>query len=170
MQTQKTCSNCNGAGKVIKEPCIDCKGTGRIRKQVKITVNIPAGINDNQAITLEGQGEPGSKGGPNGDLHVVVRVKRHSIYTRKSDHVLCEIPITYTQAVLGAEIEVPMVDGTKEKYKIPDGTQTGTSFTLRGKGFKNLRGSWNGDFIFTVTIQTPKKLTRGTKRAVSSAS
>ena len=160
MQTVKTCSNCGGEGKVIKEPCPDCRGKGKVRKQVRIQVSIPAGIKDGQAITLDGQGEAGSKGGPNGDLHIVVHVKKHSIYTRKGDHVLCNIPITITGATLGTEIEVPMVDGTKEKYKIPEGTQTGTSFTLRGKGFKSLRGSWNGDFIFTVVVQTPKKLTQ----------
>ena len=134
-----------------------------MRNQVKISITIPAGINDNQAITIENQGEPGSKGGPNGDLHVVVRVKKSRVYKREGDHVFCEIPITYTQAVFGAEIEIPMVDGKKEKYKIPEGTATGTKFVLRGKGFKNLRGSWNGDFVFVVTIQTPKKLTQEQK-------
>ncbi len=159
MQTTKTCPQCNGEGKIIKEPCPDCKGKGKIKKQIKIKVKIPAGIDDNQMVVLRGEGEPGTNGGPKGDLYVVVHVKKHSIFTRKGDHVLCDIPITFTQATLGAEIEVPMVDGKKEKYKIPEGTQTGTQFTLRGKGFQSRNRSWDGDYIFTVIVQTPKRLT-----------
>ena len=159
MQTTKICPHCHGEGKIIKEPCPECKGKGKIRKQVKLKVKIPAGIADNQMVVLEGQGEPGTHGGPKGDLYVVVRVKKHSIFTREGDHVLCDIPITFTQATLGAEIEVPMVDGKTEKYRIPEGTQTGTKFTIRGKGFQNRSRSWNGDYIFTVNVQTPKKLT-----------
>lgn len=159
MQTTKTCPHCNGEGKVIKEPCPECKGKGKIKKQVKLKVKIPAGIDDNQMVVLRGEGEPGTNGGPKGDLYVVVHVKKHSIFTRKGDHVLCDIPITFTQATLGAEIEVPLVDGKIEKYKIPEGTQTGTSFTIRGKGFQSRNRSWNGDYIFTVIVQTPKKLT-----------
>ncbi len=160
MQTVKTCPNCRGEGKIIKEPCPECRGRGKIRKQVKIQVEIPAGINEGQKIVLRGEGEPGSKGGPKGNLYVVVHIKKHSVYTRKGDHVLCDIPITFTQATLGGEIEVPLVDGRKEKYKIPEGTQTGTKFTIRNKGFKSVNGNWNGDFIFTVIVQTPKRLTQ----------
>lgn len=159
MQTAKTCPHCNGEGKIIKEPCPECKGKGKVRKQLKVQVKIPAGIDDNEMVVLRGFGEPGTNGGPKGDLYVVVHIKRHSIFTRKGDHVLCDIPITFTQATLGAEIEIPMVDGTKEKYKIPEGTQTGTKFTLRGKGFKSRNRSWDGDYVFTVIVQTPKKLT-----------
>lgn len=160
MQTTRTCNVCGGRGKVIKEPCQDCKGRGKIRKNIKITVKIPEGVDENQTVVLRGQGEPGSNGGSQGDLYIIVHIKRHSIYTRKGDHVLCDIPITFTQATLGAEIDVPLVDGTKEKYKIPEGTQTGTKFTIRSKGFKNVNGSWRGDFIFTVVVQTPKRLTQ----------
>lgn len=160
MQTTRTCNVCGGRGKVIKEPCQDCKGRGKIRKNIKITVKIPEGVDENQTVVLRGQGELGSNGGSQGDLYIIVHIKRHSIYTRKGDHVLCDIPITFTQATLGAEIEVPLVDGTKEKYKIPEGTQTGTKFTIRSKGFKNVNGSWRGDFIFTVVVQTPKRLTQ----------
>lgn len=159
MQTTKTCPNCNGEGKIVKEPCPECRGKGKIKKQIKIKVKIPAGIDDNQMVVLRGEGEPGTNGGPKGDLYVVVHVKRHSIYTRKGDHVLCDIPITFTQATLGAEIEVPLVNGKIEKYKIPEGTQTGTKFTIRGKGFPSRNRSWDGDYIFTVIVQTPKKLT-----------
>lgn len=160
MQTRRTCSACHGTGEVIKEPCETCHGKGTIRKQPKIKVKIPAGIDDNQTVVLRGEGEPGEKGGPKGDLYITVRIKRHSIYTRKGNNVLCEVPITITQATLGAELEIPMVDGTKEKYKIPDGTQTGSKFTIRNKGFKSVNSSNVGDFVFTVTVQTPKKLTK----------
>ncbi len=160
MQTRRTCSACHGTGEIIKEPCETCHGKGTIRKQPKIKVKIPAGIDDNQTVVLRGEGEPGEKGGPKGDLYITVRIKRHSIYTRKGNNVLCEVPITITQATLGAELEIPMVDGTKEKYKIPDGTQTGSKFTIRNKGFKAVNSSSVGDFIFTVTVQTPKRLTK----------
>jgi len=160
MQTQRPCNNCHGTGKVIKEPCENCKGKGTIRKQARIKVKIPAGIDDNQTIVLRSEGEPGQKGGPKGDLYIVVRIKKHSIFTRKQDKVLCNIPITFTQATLGAELEIPMVDGSKEKFKIPEGTQTGTSFTIRNKGFKSVNGSYQGDFIFTVQVQVPKRLSK----------
>lgn len=160
MQTRRTCSACHGTGEIIKEPCDTCHGKGTVRKQPKIKVKIPAGIDDNQTVVLRGEGEPGEKGGSKGDLYITVRMKRHSIYTRKGNNVLCEVPITITQATLGAELEIPMVDGTKEKYKIPDGTQTGSKFTIRNKGFKSVNSSNVGDFVFTVTVQTPKRLTK----------
>ena len=159
MATQKVCSHCGGTGKVIKEPCMDCKGKGKVRKSVKIKVKVPEGIDDGQTIILKGEGEPGSNNGPKGDLYIVVHIKRHNIFTRKGDHVFCEIPITFTGATLGTEIEIPMVDGSKEKYKIPEGTQTGTKFTLKNKGFKSVNGNWRGDYVFTVTVQVPKRLT-----------
>ncbi len=160
MQTTRTCNTCHGTGEVINEPCEHCHGKGTIRKQPKIKVKIPAGIDDNQTVVLRGEGEPGKKGGPKGDLYITVRIKNHSLYTRKGNNVFCEIPITITQATLGAELEIPMVDGTKEKYKIPDGTQTGTKFTIRNRGFKTINSNAIGDFIFTVVVQTPKRLTK----------
>lgn len=160
MQTSRTCSSCHGTGEIINEPCENCRGKGKVRKQPKIKVKIPAGIDDNQTVVLRGEGEPGEKGGAKGDLYITVKIKKHSIYTRKGNNVLCEIPITITQATLGAELEIPMVDGTKEKYKIPDGTQTGTKFTIRNRGFKSINSSLAGDFVFTVTVQTPKRLTK----------
>lgn len=160
MQTTRTCSACHGTGEIIQEPCETCHGRGKVRKQPKIKVKIPAGIDDNQTVVLRAEGEPGEKGGPKGDLYITVKIKRHSIYTRNGNNVLCDVPITITQATLGAELEIPMVDGTKEKFRIPDGTQTGTKFTIRNKGFKSINSSSVGDFIFTVVVQTPKKLTK----------
>ena len=160
MATQKVCSTCSGTGKVIKQPCEVCHGKGIIKKTVKLKVKIPEGIDDGQTVVLKGEGEIGSNGGPKGDLYIVVRIKRHSIYTRKAEHVLCDVPITITGATLGTEIEIPMVDGTKETYRIPEGTQTGTKFTIKNKGFKSVNGNWRGDFVFTVIVQTPKKLTK----------
>lgn len=160
MQTTRTCTNCHGEGKIIKEPCETCRGKGTIRKAVKIKVKIPAGIDENQTVVLRGQGAPGTKGGPKGDLYVIVHIRRNSIYTRQDYNVLCDIPITFTQATLGAELEIPMVDGSKEKFKIPEGTQTGTKFRIRSKGFKAINRNYQGDFVFTVEVQTPKRLTK----------
>jgi len=159
VSTQRTCTACKGTGKIIKEPCIDCKGKGIRSKQVKIKVKIPEGIDEGQTIVLKGEGEVGKNGGPKGDLYIVIHVKKHSIFSRRGDHVLCEIPITFTGATLGTEIEVPMVDGRVEKYKIPEGTQPGTKFTIKGAGFKSVNGNWRGDYVFTVNVQVPKKLT-----------
>ena len=160
MQTTRTCSNCGGTGKVIKQPCEACKGKGKIRKQAKIKVKIPAGIDDNQTIVLRGEGESGSRGGPKGDLYIVIRVKRNSIFTRSGNDVFCTIPITFTQATLGADLQIPMVDGAKEIFKIPEGTQTETKFTIKNKGFKNVNGSGQGNFIFKVQVQVPKRLSK----------
>ena len=160
MQTTRTCTVCHGEGKVIKEPCENCRGKGKVRKQVKIIVKIPAGIDDNQTVVLRGEGAAGNKGGPNGDLYITVHLKRHRVYTRERDNVLCDIPITFTQATLGAELKIPMVDGSTEVFKIPEATQTGTKFRIRNKGFKNVNRSIQGDFIFTVVVQTPKKLSK----------
>lgn len=135
-------------------------GKGTVRKQAKIKIKIPAGIDNNQTIILRGEGEPGTRGGSKGDLYIVVRVKKHSIYTRNGDKVLCDIPITFTQATLGAELQIPMVDGSKEVYKIPEGTQTGTKFVIRNKGFTSVNGNYQGDFVFTVQVQVPKHLSK----------
>ena len=159
MQTMRTCTNCHGTGKVIKEPCETCRGKGTVRNQVRLSVKIPAGVDDNQTIVLRGEGEPGENGGQKGDLYILVHVKTHRLYSRKGNNVLCDIPITFTQATLGAELKIPMVDGTEETYIIPDATQTGSKFVIRGKGFKSLNNNSQGDFIFTVQVQVPKKLT-----------
>ena len=160
VQTRRTCSDCHGTGEIIKEPCENCHGKGTIRKNPKVKIKIPAGINDNQTVVLRGEGNPGVKGGPAGDLYITVRVRKSSIFKRDGNSVYCDIPVTITQATLGAELEIPMVDGSKEKYRIPEATQTGTQFTIRGKGFKSINSSMQGNFIFRVVVQTPKRLTK----------
>ena len=160
VQTTRTCSTCHGTGEIIQDVCDVCKGKGTVRKQPRIRIKIPAGIDDNQTVVLRNEGDPGQKGGPNGDLYITVRIKKHSIFTRSGNTVLCNIPITITQATLGADLEIPMVDGSKERYRIPEGTQTGTKFTIRNKGFKVVNSSAQGDFVFTVNVQIPKRLTK----------
>ncbi len=160
IQTVVACDECRGTGKVIPNPCETCKGKGTVRKQVTLNVEIPAGINDDQTLVVQGKGEPGANGGPYGDLYVTVRVKKSNIFTRNGDNVECTIPITITQATLGANIKVPTVTGEEEEFSIPDGTQSGTKFTLKNKGFKKIHSTSSGDLIFTVQVQTPKKLTK----------
>lgn len=160
MQTTRTCPNCHGEGKVIKETCETCRGKGKVKKATKIKVKIPEGIDDNQTVILRGEGAAGDKGGEKGDLFITVHIKNHNLYTRKQNNVYCDIPVTITQATLGANLEIPMVDGTIEKCKIPEGTQTDTKFRIKGKGFKNPNSGYAGDFIFTVVVKTPKKLTK----------
>ncbi|HEX2946599.1 MAG TPA: molecular chaperone DnaJ [Clostridia bacterium] len=153
----KTCDVCKGEGKIIKEPCQACGGKGRNRKTIKIKLNIPAGIDDGQTISLRGEGDPGAKGGPAGDLFVTVSVRPHALFKRQGNDVVCEVPITFVQAALGAELEVPTLDG-KVKYSMPEGTQTGTIFRLKGKGIPYLRGNGRGDQYIKVEIDVPKKL------------
>ncbi|MGE5614439.1 MAG: molecular chaperone DnaJ, partial [Bacillota bacterium] len=153
----RTCDVCRGEGKIIVDPCPDCNGRGKTRRNAKIKLSIPAGIDDGQTISLRGEGEPGVRGGPPGDLYVLVNVKPHPIFRRQGNDVVCEIPITFVQAALGAEIEVPTLDG-KVKYTVPEGTQTGTIFRLRGKGIPYIRGSGRGDQYIRVEIDVPKKL------------
>lgn len=167
MSTQKVCNSCNGTGKIVKNPCTTCHGKGTVKKSVKIKVKIPEGVDEGQTIVLKDEGEPGKNGGPKGNLYIVVHLKRHSIYTRQGEHVFCDIPITFTGATLGTEIEVPMVDGTKQKFKIPEGTQTGTRFTIKNKGFKSVNANWRGDFVFTVNVQIPKKLTSEQRKLIT---
>ena len=160
MQTSRTCTACHGTGEIIKEPCDNCKGKGTVRKQAKIKVKIPAGIDNNQTVVLRGEGEPGEKGGPKGDLYITIKMKKSNVYTRQGTTVMCEVPITITQATLGANLKIPMVDGSVENYAIPEGTQTGTKFTIRDRGFTSLNSSARGNFVFTVTVQTPKRLNK----------
>jgi molecular chaperone DnaJ len=153
----RTCDVCRGEGKIIVDPCPECHGKGKTRKSVKIKLSIPAGIDDGQTISLRGEGEPGVRGGPAGDLYVLVSVRPHPIFRRQGNDVVCEMPITFVQAALGAELEVPTLDG-KVKYYVPEGTQTGTIFRLKGKGIPYIRGSGRGDQYVKVEIDVPKKL------------
>lgn len=155
--SSRTCSACNGEGEVVESPCSKCHGQGRTRKVKTIEVDIPAGIDDGQMIKLSGQGELGGKGGPRGDLYIVVNVKSHPLFTREGNDIYFDMPITFIQAALGDEIEVPTLDG-KVKYTIPEGTQTGTVFRLREKGIPRLRGNSRGDQYVKVVVDTPRKL------------
>ncbi len=155
---RRACHYCQGTGKIIPDKCTTCGGTGRVKKHVKIKVSIPAGINEGQQIRVSGKGEAGVNGGPPGDLFVVVSVKDHEFFTREGDHIFLELPITFAQAALGDEIEVPTVHG-KVMFKIPPGTQTGKTFRLRGKGAPNVRGYGHGDQHVKVRVVTPTKLT-----------
>ena len=163
--TTATCTRCGGSGKIIHQPCAECHGNGRVHKRRTVKVSIPAGIDNGQTISLRGQGHAGKNGGPSGDLLITVMVKPHELFRRDGTSVFCEAPITFTQAVLGAELEIPTIDG-KVKYTIPEGTQTGTVFRLRGKGIPVLNGRGRGDQYVTVTIETPRGLNREQKEAL----
>ncbi len=163
-QTQKPCSNCRGTGKIVKTPCPNCNGKGLIRVNKKLEVNIPAGIDSLQNIVLRGQGSAGRNGGPNGDLIIEVRVKSHSFFTREGMDLYCEVPISFTEAALGAEIIIPLLGDSEEKITIPEGTQSGKSFTLRGKGIVDINNpKRRGNVIVTVNVETPRNLTQEQK-------
>ena len=165
MQSQTVCPKCRGKGQIIHQPCPDCHGGGFTRKRKTIKVSIPAGIDHGQTISLRGQGHSGKNGGPAGDLLITVMVRPHEIFRRDGTAVFCEAPITFTQAVLGGTLEIPTIDG-KVKYDIPEGTQTGTVFRLRGKGIPVLNGRGRGDQYVTVNIETPRNLNREQKEAL----
>ena len=154
---RRVCHYCSGTGKQVEQKCSTCGGKGTVRKRKKIDINIPAGIDDGQQIRVSGEGNPGENGGPPGDLFVVIRVKSHEFFERDGDDILCEMPITYAQAALGDEVEVPTVHG-KVKFKIPGGTQTGTHFRLKGKGVPNVHGYGQGDQHILVKVMVPKEL------------
>ncbi|MBQ1342956.1 MAG: molecular chaperone DnaJ [Firmicutes bacterium] len=156
-QTVKTCSACGGSGSVIKEPCPKCGGSGRVRKHHKIKVNVPAGVDNGSRLRMQGEGEGGVNGGSNGDLFIYVTVKPHKFFKREGDNVFLEQQISFAEAALGADIEVPTLDGPV-KLTIPEGTQTGTTFRLRGRGFPKLRGYGRGDQHVRVKLFTPQRL------------
>ena len=163
MQSTTTCPSCNGRGQMIKNPCNTCKGKGKVRRTNKVKVKIPAGVDAGQSGRVRGEGCVGSNGGPNGDLLVDIYIKRHAIFTRENMDVLCEVPISFTQAALGAEIEVPTLDG-KVKYEIPEGTQTGREFVLREKGIPEVNNPrYRGNHRFTVVVETPTRLSNEQK-------
>ncbi|NLX65090.1 MAG: molecular chaperone DnaJ [Clostridiaceae bacterium] len=158
----KTCDVCNGEGKIITHPCETCNGKARVSKKSRISLNIPAGIDDGQTISLKGEGESGLRGGPAGDLYVVIHIKPHPIFKREGYDVVCDVPISFTQAALGGEIDVPTLDGII-KYTIPEGTQTSTVFKLKGRGIKRLRSNSRGDQYIRVNVEVPTKLTQKQK-------
>jgi len=160
---RRVCYHCDGKGKIVKHKCSTCGGTGKVKKKRKIHIKVPAGVDDGQQLRVAGQGEPGINGGPPGDLYVVFHVRPHEFFVRDGDDIYCEVPISFVQAALGDEIEIPTLHG-KVKLKIPAGTQTGTKFRLRGKGVPNVRGYGVGDQHIVVKIVTPKKLTEKQKQ------
>ena len=169
MQSQRSCQTCHGTGKIVKTPCKNCNGKGYVRVNKKLDVSIPAGIDHMQRVVLRGQGSAGRNGGPNGDLVIEVRVKPHSIFTRNGNDIHCEIPITFVEATLGATIDVPTLGGGVEKFDLPAGTQTGTSFTLRGKGIADINNPKRvGNLNFTVNIETPTGLSGEQKKILRS--
>ena len=158
-----TCNRCRGKGKIVDNPCRVCGGVGRVRSTVEKTVDVPAGIEDGQTLRVSGEGNGGYNGGPNGDLHINVTVRPDPLFERDGYDVWTDIPLTYTQATLGDEITVPTVDG-KVTYKVPEGTQTGTVFRLRGKGIKKINRPDHGDHYVRVNIEVPKNLTKEQKQ------
>ena len=163
MQSTAACPQCNGKGKVIKTPCSTCKGKGKVRRNKKVNVRVPAGVDDEQMVRVKGEGNVGANGGPNGDLMVEVNIKPHKIFQREGMNVICEMPISFTQAALGAEIQVPTLDG-KVKYTIPEGTQTDTVFRLRDKGIPDVYNrARRGDQLVRVVVETPTKLNKEQK-------
>lgn len=165
IQTQKTCSRCNGRGTVIDNPCKKCHGAGRVRKPSSIEISIPAGIDDRQVINARGQGNKGVNGGPAGDLRVIVNVRPHPIFEREGYNVWVEMHISYPEAVLGCELEVPTLDG-KVKYNVPAGTQSGDVFKLRNKGIQTLNNRGRGDELVRVIVDIPKKVTEKQKQLI----
>ena len=163
--TSSPCGRCGGKGKIIHQPCSDCRGSGSVRKRKTIKASIPAGIDNGQTISIRGQGHAGKNGGPAGDLLITITVRPHELFRREGTSVLCEAPITFAQAVLGAELEIPTIDG-KVKYDLPEGTQSGTTFRLKGKGIPSINGRGRGDQYVTVYIETPRNLNKEQKEAL----
>ena len=161
----RTCSRCHGSGRVIAKPCTTCKGQGRTTKEKKLTVKIPAGIADGQRLRISGEGEAGPQNGPAGDLYVFIEVAPHPFFRRDGNNLSCEIPLNFTTLALGGSVDVPTLDGT-ESFKVPDGTQSGSVFRLRGKGMPDVSGRGRGDLYFTVQAVTPKKLNKDQRAAM----
>lgn len=162
MVTVRTCPTCRGEGKIVKDKCTNCNGTGHVRRKRTLTLRIPAGIEDGTNLVKRGEGEPGLRGGPAGDLYISISVKPHKLFKREGKDLLLDMPISITQAALGAEIDVPTLE-SPVKQRIPEGTQTGTQFRIKGKGIPSLRNGLKGDLILTVHVEVPKKLTEKQK-------
>lgn len=169
MASTRVCTKCGGKGKIIENPCPSCRGSGRVQKKSKITINVPAGIDDGQILRVSGQGHMGTNGGPRGDLNVRISVRKDPLFERRGFDVWTEVPITYAQAVLGAEITVPTIDGNVT-YTVPEGTQPDTVFRLRGKGIQKLQRDGRGDQMVKVILEVPKNLTKKQKEALTAFS
>ncbi len=163
--TVTTCSACGGRGQVIKDPCPDCGGQGRLRQTSDVSVHIPSGVDDGTSVRIRGEGDAGPRGGPSGDLYIFVHVKPHSVFDRRGNDIICEIPITFVQAALGDTIEVPILEGT-EKLEIHEGTQTGSTFKLRSRGLPDINSGVRGDEYVIVRVVTPTKLNEEQKKAL----
>ena len=161
---QQTCARCHGTGKIVPEPCQTCDGVGKLKSTKTLEVKIPAGIDDGMRIRSSGNGEPGTNGGPNGDLYVEIRIKQHAMFQRDGDDLHCEMPITFTIAALGGELEIPTLGGSAAAISIPEGTQSGKTFRLRGKGIKGVRAGYPGDLYCHVAVETPVRLTEHQKK------
>jgi len=154
---QQTCPHCRGSGKIISDPCSPCHGQGKIKRQKTLEISIPAGIDDGMRIRSTGNGEPGTNGGPPGDLYIEIRLQKHEVFQRDGDDLHCAVPISFTTAALGGEVSVPTLNG-EAAIDLPEGTQTGKQFRLRGKGIKGVRASFPGDLYCHITVETPVKL------------
>jgi molecular chaperone DnaJ len=161
----RTCGQCRGTGSVIAKPCATCKGLGRVQKERKLTVKIPAGIATGQRMRISGEGEAGAAGGPSGDLYVVVHVQDHPFWQRDGNDLYCEIPVNFPTIALGGEIHIPTLDG-EEAFKVPEGTQSGSAFRLRGRGMPDVSGRGRGDLVVTIKVITPKKLSKEQKKVL----
>jgi len=161
----RTCPQCRGTGKTITNPCKTCRGAGRVTKERKITVKIPAGIATGQQLRIQGEGEAGHAGGPAGSLYVVIHVQEHEYFRRDGVNLFCEIPVNFPTVALGGEIDVPTLNGS-ETVKVPEGTHTGTTLRLRGKGLPDVNGRGRGDLFATVQVITPKKLNKEQRQAL----
>jgi molecular chaperone DnaJ len=157
---ERTCPTCQGRGETIADPCSACNGAGRVVKERTLSVNIPAGVEDGTRIRLSGEGEAGLRGGPAGDLYIFLSIKPHEFFQRDGADVFCRVPISMTTAALGGQIEVPTLDGTMSRVKVPEGTETGKQFRLKGKGMPVLRSNAAGDLYIQVDVETPKNLSR----------
>lgn len=157
---ERTCHSCGGAGQIIKERCTTCNGDGRVKKTKNLKVTIPAGVDDGRRIRVPGEGEAGIKGGPAGDLYLIINIKDHELFDREGPHIYCRVPVPVSTAALGGNVEVPTIEGKKASVKIPPGTQTGQQFRLRGKGMSILRSTARGDMYIEIFVETPVNLNK----------
>jgi len=167
IQTARTCDTCRGGGKIIKTPCNTCRGTGQLKKKKKLDTTIPAGVDDGQRVLLRGQGSVGKNGGPPGDLFIYITVKPHHLFVRDGNDVMCEIPITFVEATLGTELDVPTLDG-RMALLIPEGTQTNTTFTQKSQGMPDVNGRGRGRLLYTVVVEIPSNLSESQKQILRS--